>query len=90
MQPFWVTLPLSLSTQTADPALTLPPRPQRLFGPGNVFRQPLSVYSLAQFTAGIWALFAASTFWDGYRNWQDTGGHGATWPLMAFLLVLQV
>ena len=23
-------------------------------------------------------------------QWENTGGHGATWPLMAFLLVLQV
>ena len=49
-----------------------------------------SFKSTDQFTAGVWALLAATTFWNGYRNWQSTGGHGATWPLMAFLLVLQV
>ncbi len=46
--------------------------------------------SLSQFVAGVWTILAASTFWTNYRNWQGAGGHGATWPLMAFLLVLQV
>ena len=133
----------------------LPPRfsPWRIMAgrPGSVWRQPVNLWFMLQFITGVWALLAASTFWDSYRNvgdgrrqaqigrsevaspagdrapvsikvafliscapptrrvacpslpipiptsmapprfqWENTGGHGATWPLMAFLLVLQV
>ena len=56
---------------------------------GKVWKQPIHVYYSIQFLVGVWVLLAATTFLGQYRNWQDTGGHGATWPLMAFLLVLQ-
>ncbi|KAG1654774.1 hypothetical protein FOA52_008348 [Chlamydomonas sp. UWO 241] len=69
-------------------ALTLPVGILR-GGHTHAWRTPLHVYYSIQFVAGVWLLLAASSFWAYYRNWQDTGGHGATWPLMAFLIVLQ-
>ena len=42
-------------------------------GRGNVWRQPVNLYFFFQFVAGVWALLAASTFWDNYRDVSDKG-----------------
>jgi len=53
----------------------LPPRfsPWQIMAgrPGSVWRQPVNLWFMLQFITGVWALLAASTFWDSYRNVGD-------------------
>eukprot|EP00798_Chlamydomonas_sp_ICE-L_P027673 gene27673-7314_t len=56
---------------------------------GDVYRQPINIYHFIQLIAGVFCMFALATFSSEYRNWQNADDHGATWPLLAFLLVIQ-